>query len=493
MSAPTLAPNLPYPKAVMQLPTVRQSILAQFDRCALSTAMGLDYEQGWSHSYQARGQLTHRTFDRCLVDMDERFREKTEGAYDHGDDAIPDGTIPEEVATAILLEVLSQRDVDPRDVVTIPFDEQKDMLWTVRKWAREATFNIADLVGVEEQIEHVVRYPNPSGGFVERTVTGRLDALFIEGVQADHAVVLDWKDTWGMPGPKELSFDGFFQQRMYALLVMSKYRNVNAVTLDERYVRFSPGEDGFQNSRRATVFRQDMPVIEDQISGLVERLDRAIEHGQVPWAKQPKEYLKVMRAKQRDATALYEEGEVDRAAEVMEEAREARRAYERLTGPWAPSPGQHCGYCPRPTACPIFPTARGAGRNTDEVSAEKVAAETVVADAAASKGKASLKEWCDKHGPIPIRDAKGPRVFGHQSYTRKITPKREEVEREIEQARAQGREPNLDALYRSTTATRFSAHAPKPMTDDAGAEDADLLAMLEESVRQAEARKAEAG
>jgi hypothetical protein len=488
-AAPPLTPDLPYPTAVALYPRVRQSMLSQFDRCALSTGMGMEYEEGWSSHPQARGQLMHVAFAKCLTDMYDRWREKQEGGYDHDQDAIPDGTIPEDVATAILMEVLRQADVEPRDVVTVPMDQVKDMAWVIRKWAREARFAIEDLVDVEQRLQTKIAYPGEHGAAIERYLTGALDALFIQGAEADHAVVIDWKDTWGIPGPTEVSFEGYFQQRFYAMLVFDNYPSVQACTLREVYPRFSPGDDGEENARTATVFRSDLPIIREEMGALVERLDRAIEHGKLPWTTEAKKLKAQMNAHRREALKAYEAKDMERANEEMEKAREFRRLHQNLVTPWAPSPGQHCGFCPRPTACPIFPTARGAGRITDQETAERVAAETIVAEAASKKGKASLKEWADKNGDVPVKDAKGLRVWGHKQITRTTKPDAPAVQAEIDLALQEGRKPDVARLYRTSAGSRFEMHAPKPMADNAGAADADLLEKLEESVRQAEERK----
>ena len=168
-------------------------------------------------------------------------------------------------------------------------------------------------------------------------------------------------------------------------------------------------------------------------------------------------------------------------------ARWYRVAHENLVGLWAPSPGAHCSYCPRPNACPIFPQARRAGRITTQADAERVAAETIVADAIAKQGKDALKVWADVHGDIPIKDAKGVRVYGHMPVTRRRSPKPEEVQAELERAALDNRLPDIEGLYRESAGTIFKPHSPKPERD--AEPDDDLLAKLEESLRQAQARR----
>lgn len=464
MSATTL--EVPYPKALEEFPTIRQSILQTFDRCALSTAMDLEYRQHWTSPEAARGGVMHRVLDKCLATMAET----------------DNNSIPGDLATAILLECLRQHDVQPRDVVVLPMSEVKDMRWVIVKFAKDTTFDIENLVDVEAQLEAVLRYPNPHGGWVERTVTGRPDALFIEGEFLEKATVLDWKDTWGIPAPTEVSFEGYFQQRMYGLLVLRKFPSVQSVTLKERYIRFS--ED-----REATVWRSDIENIEAELSAHVERFDHAVQDGSVPWSKKAKGLMVAFRKARREAQTFRDQGRLEEAEVLAGKARWYRVAHENLIGLWAPSPGAHCSFCPRPTACTIFPSARRAGRITNQEDAERVAAETLVADAIAKQGKDALKVWADGHGDIPIKDAKGSKVYGHMPISRRRSPKPEEIQAELDRADLEQRQPDIEGLYRESAGTIFKVHAPKPPSD--AAPDDDLLAKLEESLAWAKARKQE--
>jgi hypothetical protein len=453
----------PYPLAVAEYPRVRQSILSQFDNCRLLAGMSRELEAGWSSHAQARGQVIHRAIAKCLIEMAQHEENRIE----------PD------VALAILRECLRQADVPAHDVVALPASEVKDMVWTIQKWAKDNTFDISSLVAVEERITAGIRYPDPEGGFVERQITGALDALFITP-NGEHATVLDWKDTWGIPGPTDLSFDGYFQQRVYAYLVMKQYREVQSVTTREFYVRFS-------EPRNATVHRSDMEEIEAELSALVENWDRAVQHGVMPWEKSAKDLRREMRAARREAERLAGEGDVAGANAEIEKWRALRDQYNVTVGLWKPAPGAHCSFCPRPQACTIQPQARGAGRITDADAAKRVAAETVAAEAIVKKGKMALKEWVDKNGPVDVRDAKGVRQFAHipQNKTRRVT--QEMIEEEIEKARRAGREPDIDGLYERYIGTRFGLYKPKPTVDgEPDPEDQSLLEQLEASVEAAE-------
>lgn len=417
----------PYPTALKRFPTVRQSTLSKFDDCPLAARFYLDHEQGWNGHPQARGTIFHRFAAKALLMM-----------------ALTDeDTIPQDVALAILRECLRQHDVPPEDQTAIPFKQIKDLRWTVVKFATDNAFDISKLVSVEERLGATVTYERGDGFDVERRVTGQLDALFLP--EPDHAVVLDWKDTWALPPVKELSQGGYFQQRVYGLLVLDRYPQLQRVTLREHYVRHDPGDGiGIGNTREAHVEREHLPDIREEIAALVERFDRAVEYGN--WPPQKDE-------------------ETGKTEELVL---------------WTPSPGKHCSYCPRPASCPIFPDARVQGAITTPEMAEQWAAEALVAKAAADQRMKALKAWGDVRGDTPIKHAKDPnRVLGYQPYERKNRPDREQMEAAIA---VHGKDVDLDKLYAKRPATRFVEHTAKKIADDPA--DASLMEALEESAER---------
>lgn len=437
-------PAVPYPKALEEFPTLRQSLLGQFDQCALTTKFDLEFSRGWSSHEQARGIIFHRFAAAALEEM-----------ALHGEESIE-----VDVALAILHEKLRQADVDefchqpgcglpteikPADdgrvvvckdghrhhssVVNVPMSEIKDLYWMVKKWAHDNTFDIASLAEVEQRLEATVSYPNPHGGRVERRLTGRLDALFIKGEEADHAVIPDWKTGWSMPGPTDISFEGYFQQRFYAWLVMRHYRSVQKVTLREYYVRFS-------EPREATVWREQLEDIGEELASLAERFDQAYE---------------------RDV--------------------------------WMPTPGKACQWCVRPAACPIPTFARDEGAVRDSETARKVANRLVVAEVAAKQAKVALQGYADVHGPIPVKnpDGHGRMVWGYKAGERTKSPKPEDIEKEIAVAAAEHRKPDVEGLWKTSKSTTFKKHVPtdEPIPEEDGA----LLAKLEASVKDAQEHK----
>jgi hypothetical protein len=438
------APAPPYPKALRLFPTVRQSLLSSFDACSLSTKFDFQYRHGWSYSYQARGELFHRFASKALATM----------AMQRED------SIPVDAALEILYEVLRQDDVDREcphcgsthirkgatkrgmrfclhcrrrfetNFIRVPADMVAELYWVVKKWAHDNAFDVDNLVDVEQRLSAKVRYPDGHGGWVERIITGQLDALLIEGTYDDHGIVLDWKDMWKLPPQTEVGHGGYFQQRFYAYLIFANYPTVKTVTLREFYVRYS-------EPREATLHKElDAPEIEREISALLEQFDRCVE--------------------------------------------------ESL---WVPSPGAHCTYCPMPQKCPIHPEARGSGRITSPEEAAQTAAEFVVASAIVKQKREQLGPWVEMNGPVPVRDAKGRRVVGYQEYETTIKPSLEEIANAEALKGSPLTQQEIARLHRKRTGTKLTTFVPRPKGDEEP-DDADLIQKLQASVRAAEEDRA---
>jgi hypothetical protein len=366
------------------------------------------------------------------------------------DDTLKPGTIPTDAAIAILDECIRQADIDkvcPKarcgqpimvrkdgwcvcgdghktrsDFVNLPMSQIAELRWVVVKWANDNQFDIGNLVDVEQRLLATLEYADPNGEMVQRTLTGQLDAVFVQGEQDEEFIVIDWKDSWGLPGPSSVGFDGYFQQRFYAWLIFKNYPSASRVTLREFYVRFSA-------TREATVYRSDIEDVEAEMAALAERFDRAHAESNFP-----------------------------------------------------PTPGQHCQFCPRPAACPIFPGVRAEGQITDRAQAARISKELTVAKAAVKARTAALSAWTSVHGPEEVSSHKGKRVWGHRPTTRTARPSKEDMEKALA-ARSAGVPINLDELYREAKTTRFELHAPvEGETVDPAAEDAALMSALEASV-----------
>jgi hypothetical protein len=425
-----------YDRAVERFPIIRQSRLATFDRCALSSWFEENYESGWSSKEQARGTIFHRFAAKYLSEC---YRQQ-------------ERSMPGDAAVAILDECLRQHDIDQRcpdcpapiarryqsqegfprivcenghdhasEWVNVPFEEIKDLRWVVVKFANDNAFDIEYLVDVEQRLKATLTYP---GG--ERVLTGQLDALFTNALDEDEFIVLDWKDTWGIPGPSELGFDGYFQQRFYAWLVFKNFPSAKRVTTKEFYVRFS-------DSREATVYREDMDDVEAELSALLERYDRAWHEEVFP-----------------------------------------------------PTPGVHCHFCARPSACPIFPGVRGVGMIEDDETAQRVARELTVAEAALKSRKGALSAYTGVRGPQEVSSHKGRKAWTHKPTKTVTRPTRDAMAAAIESAR-HGIPLDLDSLYKERTGSRFGLHTYVEPDDDAA--DAQLMNALEASVHDVSLRR----
>jgi hypothetical protein len=446
MSIPAVAGGVPYPKALERFPTLRQSLLSSFDNCGLTSWFELEYGKGWSTHPQARGQIMHRVIAECFRQMAEHNAPE----------------IPTDAALTILRDVLRQDDADracrrcgspnlqpgvssagmrtcsdcgaefETQLVNLPLAQVKDLFWVTIKWAHDNTWDIENLVDVELRLQTGIRYPNRLPGVVDpwvtRILTGQLDALFVEGSSAEHAIVIDSKDTWGMPGPQELDQEtGYFQQRFYALLVFRNFPSVMRVTLREHYIRYS-------EPREASLTREDEPEIESELAALVERFDRQFE-----------EQLSLPPDTPRNV--------------------------------FRPTPGKWCSYCIRPNACPILPFARGEGRITDEARAIELAGQLTVAEEIVKGTRKAIQAWTKTHGPVPVAAAKGARALGYKEVERTARPTKDALLQAIrENGGIEG--IDYDKLWRKTKGTRFG---PLDPTEDVEPEP-DLRAQLEASI-----------
>lgn len=327
-------------------PDLRQSLLGDFDSCRLMTRFGLEGTP-YTNAAQARGIIFHRFAAEVLRTLRQTGEVQ----------------IPVEEALAILYEVCAQRDVPDDEVVTVPAPERRLLRIAAVKFVAENRFNMSRLIAVEKRLWATVTYPHPDGGMVERRLTGQPDALIAD--PPDGAIVLDWKTTLSPPPRYEprdghervdhargVSYLGYFQQRTYALLVMRNYESVQRVTLREFYPL--AGE-----ARTATVLRADLEHVERELAGLAEQLDRALMGGS-------------------DSPI------------------------------WAPSPGKHCSYCPKPSSCPIEPDVRmSEGGITSAAQAERAAAAYVLAKRDGELLHEALKGWVETYGPVDVKSGKG--------------------------------------------------------------------------------------
>jgi hypothetical protein len=334
-------------QVLIDFPELRQSRLATFDSCPLAALFEIGGHE-FSNRAQARGILFHRVASEIL-----RTIKRT-------------GEVMIDVAEGleIMYEVAAQRGLPPEEVVHLPLAEQRILRMAVICFCHHNTFTPSGIIDVERRLYAKVSYPDrQTGNTVERVITGQPDAVIADPPEG--ALVPDWKTTRQAPPKYEgadentdagVSYMGYFQQRVYAKLVMDTYQAIQRVTLWENYVL--PGE-----VREATVHREQLEHIDRELATLVELFDRALAGG----SKSPL---------------------------------------------WQPSPGRHCSYCPKPTACPIeadvrvFASQNGGGITSDS-AARRFGAEYVLAKATYKALHEALKGWVEIHGPIPVKSSKG--------------------------------------------------------------------------------------
>lgn len=341
-------------------PTLRQSLLADFDDCSLYSYFGMRYTQGWSTHPQARGTIFHRAAAECLRTM--RRQEANQ---------IPVGS-----ALAILEETLEQRGVPVRDLVRLPIREIPQLRMAVAKFAKDNRFTIANILDIEKRLEAVLPYADDDGIIRERRLSGMPDAIVLDPERSkDGVIVLDWKATWALPperqgnerdaAEKGLSYHGYFQQRFYAWLILKTYPALNWVTLREFYAYRS-------KARQAIVHRGALETIEEELGNLVRDFDRAMAYGKPRKLRYP----------------------------------------EIQDSPWEPSPGKHCHYCPLRHRCPIDDEVLNAIAIQSEDQARRAVARLEVAVEVSDQIKDALRPYIEENGPVASRHAKGRRAYG---------------------------------------------------------------------------------
>jgi hypothetical protein len=209
---------VPFPRALILYPHVRQSTLSDFWQCHLMAYFKQEHENGWHSQPQARGSFFHawaakllRTLEiagqdklrdepecdnpRCQARPNE-YLDEGDREYGEGEvcpvcsDGVLLGRALEDEAVALLHEVLRQADVPDEDRLPLPYGEHyHDLLWIVRKFAREQTFNMDRFVEAEHRYAAPIYYENPltdASRPVERIFSGQMDAVFLAPVRDDH-------------------------------------------------------------------------------------------------------------------------------------------------------------------------------------------------------------------------------------------------------------------------------------------------------------------
>jgi hypothetical protein len=433
------------PTAVERFPRLRQSLLARYSDCALMTAFELRagiatpspdglHTSGWSTHRQAGGTVAHAVIQKALHRM---LAEREE--------QVPTDVVEDLLDRELLLEGRRRG-----ERFAIPTDEAMQLRKTLRGWAANTDWTFDEVAGVEVRFSTVVQYELDDGRRVSRELTGQLDVLLIAN---GHATVVDHKDTWQLPPargtaadddtPRKddgLSPEGFFQQRFYALLVFRTIASIKSVTLRESYIR--RGE-----TREATIWRDQLPRLEAEMSAAAARFDRAYDDlaPDAAAVSLPGAAADLVRALDGDGDDL---GALDRLRDLV------TGKQPPLHEAWEPSPGSHCRYCPKAHDCPIDPDLRGDGGLMEPDEAYAAAGEYLVAKRVTKYRKDQLMRWIDLHGPIRIKDGKRVRFLGFVTTRHTVKP----TAAEVLAAQRAGRDPRL--LYRTRTGTEFREVTP---------------------------------
>lgn len=356
-------------KVIEAYPVLRQSLLANYDDCSLYSFFSMRDTQAWSTHPQARGTIFHRAAAECLREMQTMDSEQ----------------IPQSMALAILEDVLKQRDVPPIDRVRLPMREIPVLRMAIAKFAKDNTFTIRNIIAIEKRLEATLEYDDDEGTIRQRRLSGMPDVMVLDPSRPeDGVIVVDFKDTWALPPerPQErkrdtetqeqfeekkaleaLSWHGFFQQRFYAWLILKNFPKIKWVTLREFYARRS-------KSRPATVGRDKLPQIEEQIANLVRDFDRSIAAGR------PKRF---------------------RFPEVAS---------------WQPSPGKQCFWCSGRTHCPIPKHVKDGYAIQGEKEARETVGQIEVLEAQLKLHKEAIRPYVEEHGPVASKAAKHSRAYG---------------------------------------------------------------------------------
>ena len=327
---------------------LRQSMLAKLDECTLSAYFEV-HGQNFNTHPQAAGILFHRVAAEILRTLRRVGEEE----------------MPTQEAIEILYEVARQRGVPPGERIRCSMRDLALVRLGVVKLVTDNRFSIRKIVSIEERLNVPIVYRRDDGVEVQKMISGKPDALLAESVEqsSDTAVVLDWKLTWALPPERKeptenefgaISYEGYFQQRVYAFLVMLTYPTIQAVRLREYYPLRG-------KVRSAVVTRDRLEHIEREIAMLAYDYDRLV-------------------------------------AEDWEHAE--------------PTPGKHCGFCRRPERCPLEGSERGEGAINSQAMAERYAAEREVAEQVRKRRTDALKVWVSNHGPVRIKASKERREIG---------------------------------------------------------------------------------
>jgi hypothetical protein len=358
-------------------PFHRQSTLANASTCMLASKWALEAmhsagsvtdvaSSAWNTEEQARGILAHRHAAEVMGTLA----------------ATGERSMPVAESLEVMYEVCAQRNVPDADVVYVGPREQRMLrMWAIllvfntktrqlRTWSMDKLMHTEEGPAIERRLWAEVPVQMPDGSVAQRVITGQPDALVAD--PPDGIVIIDFKTTPSAPAeapeskrddrgdvvgddaPGNISYLGYFQQRVYGLLALTRFPNAGRATLREVYPMDSRG----MQVRSATVLRADLEHIERELGTTIELLDRALAGG--------------------SKSAM-----------------------------WKPKPNMLCSHCPRPGSCPIPREERRVGAIESLTMAERYGEQWLQGKGVVEHRITALKAFHEASGlPIPVRDGK---------------------------------------------------------------------------------------
>ncbi len=332
-----------------ETPAYRQSLIATFDSCPLRAKFGREDVRRSPSPLAARGTLLHRAMHQAVREMQREGERR----------------FSVEQGMELLTAVLSQMgpNVESGDVVPLSMREMRWCRVIMTKWCEYVDLDPAKIIGIERRLTAPLELLN--GKTVN--ITGQLDLLLAD--PPDGVIVIDYKTgfrspktprTGGDPGKIEMAEAegtgltelGWVQFLVYSYLCYNQldwiqrviFREVHVLRQEERQGRM----DAFQMER-----------LTDPLRAQVTLLHQAVEEG----PDSPR---------------------------------------------WVPTAGQHCGFCSKPSACPIMNEAE-IDIDTEE-GRRAVASQWIVAGARRKEREEYLKGIADAYGPIEVVRQDGQRV-----------------------------------------------------------------------------------
>lgn len=261
---------------------LRQSLLRSAERCMLSAKW--QAQGSWPNPLSDLGTVMHAIYAAALRHIQ--------------------ATGEQQVAIDDMKRIAAE--VYAASPIMLPTEQRRDMRWLLWRFC-DHKWDASRILFVEERI--TVDVPCPDGKV--RQLTGQPDIVIAQPPKT--LILVDHKNGRARPpaprdpsshdawlrdnGRAYLSADGTYQLDAYGYLLLRRIPAAQRVILREFHWRF-------KELREATLERDELPQVEQELGTHLMKLARALSEG--------------------DESPL-----------------------------WRPRPGSHCRYCPRPFECPI--------------------------------------------------------------------------------------------------------------------------------------------